>query len=88
MSFPFTSSVIPKLNFLGSSIEDANMHLEIGPGIVQQLKQGLLIACFTLSAIFALRLYNARARFTRLKRRGLVRTHLFDLAMVHDRAMH
>lgn len=60
------------------------MHLEIGPGIVQHLEQALLIACFTLLTIFVLKLYNARVRFTRLKRQGLVRTCLSDLAMVHD----
>ena len=59
------------------------MHLNIGQEIVRHFEQALLLACFTLLAIFIPKLYNARVRFINLRRQGLVRTCLSHLAMVN-----
>ena len=51
---------------------DDNMQLQNQMGSFPYLQQALLIACLSLLAIFVVKLYNARARFIELRKKGLV----------------
>lgn len=48
------------------------MHFETGLGSFHHLQQALLVAFLSLLAIFVVKLYNARVRFIKLKKQGLV----------------
>ena len=46
----------------------------------QNIQRALGFAFLTLFAIFLVKLFNARMHFIKLKRQGLVRSHLIALA--------
>ena len=56
------------------------MVFNIGLEDSQDIQRALNIACLTLFAIFLVKLFNARMHFIKLKRQGLVRSHLIALA--------
>ena len=48
------------------------MQFQTRLGSLQHFQQAVLLACLSLLAIFVVKLYNARMRFIKLKRQGLV----------------
>lgn len=56
------------------------MKFKINLGSFQQLQQALAIAGLSLFASFLLGLFNARVRFIKLRKQGLVRS--FPMALV------
>ena len=52
---------------------DTNMDLKMGPGNLQDIQRALLVACLSLFALFLVKLFNARMRFIKMQKQGLVR---------------
>ena len=60
--------------------QESNMLFNIGLGDSHDIQRALFVACFTLFAIFLVKLFNARMHFVKLKRQGLVRSCPIALA--------
>ena len=59
---------------------EINMLFNIRLGDSQRILPALFVLCITLFAIFAVKLFNARMHFIKLKRQGLVSSHSKALA--------